>query len=122
MYLSIDKTLRHPIKDQRVEKYLLRQAFNDENIIPHEVLWRQKEAFSDGCSNIQKSWFEHIQDYVEPQVSNSDFNDNFKTKEAYWYYKTFKEFYPNSALKVNNWLPKWSNTKDPSARTLNIYV
>ena len=123
MYLSIDKSLRNPIKNERVEKYLLRQAFNDENIIPNEVLWRQKEAFSDGCSNIQKSWYEHIQDYVEAEVSDTEFDKKFKSKEAYWYYRTFKEFYPNSDLKVDYWLPKWSNEHngDPSARKLNIY-
>ena len=125
IYLSIDKSLRNPIKEERMEKYLLRKAFESENIIPNEVLWRQKEAFSDGCSALKKSWFEYIQEYVETQVSDEDFRKNniendFPNKEAYWYYKIFKEYYPESDVKVNYWMPKWTNEHggDPSARKL----
>jgi len=34
----------------QIEKYILRKAFDDEKepFIPSEVLWRQKEQFSDG--------------------------------------------------------------------------
>jgi len=125
LYLSIDKNLRNPIRGKRMEKYLLRKAFESENIIPSEILFRTKEAFSDGCSNLSKSWFEYIQEYVEKQVSDVEFktNTNFPSKEAYWYYKIFKKYYPNSQLKVNYWLPKWTkeHNGNPSARVLNIY-
>jgi len=123
MYLSIDKNLRNPIKGKRMEKYLLRKAFEDENIIPHEVLFRTKEAFSDGCSNLNKSWYEHIQDYIETIVSDEEFDSTFPSKEAYWYYKIFKKHYPHSELQVNYWMPKWSkeHNGNPSARILNIY-
>ncbi len=54
-YLSIDHNLRNPIKNERIEKYLLRKSFESLNLIPSEVLWRKKEAFSDGVSNQEKS-------------------------------------------------------------------
>ena len=45
------------------------------------------------------------------------------TKEAYYYRQAFEEMFPNcSHLIPYYWLPKWSSTNDPSARTLNHYV
>jgi asparagine synthase (glutamine-hydrolysing) len=127
LYLSIDKELRAPIKGIRDEKNLLREAFDDgsiSSIIPYEVLWRQKEAMSDGISNQRKSWFEYIEEFIEDKVKvdNDTFEKNiFRTKESYWYYKIYKEFYPDSDLKVNFWQPKWCNNENkhnPSARVL----
>ena len=93
------------------------------NIIPNDVLFRQKEAFSDAVSNRQKSWYEYIQEYVEDIISDEELEQNkdFKTKESYWYYKIFKKHYPESDLKVKYWLPLWcgeENNGDPSARKL----
>lgn len=127
LYLSIDKNLRVPIKGKRIEKYLLRKSFDEGkySIIPLDVLYRQKEAFSDGVSCETKSWFEYIKDYVDKEISNEEFNkqENFHSKESYFYYKIFKEYYPNSSLSIKFWLPKWTtdNNGDPSARKLNIY-
>lgn len=119
LYLSIDPSLRNPIKGERVEKFLLRKSFEDENIIPSEVLWRQKEAFSDAVSNKRKSWFEYIKEYVETQVDDNVDITGFPSKEAFWYYKIFKEYYPNCANITPNWLPKWcGGVTDPSARIL----
>ena len=128
LYLSINKSLRNPLKQNRMEKYFLRKAFDEEDpIIPEIILFRQKEAFSDGCSNLKKSWFEYIQDYVETQVSDEEYKKyntmnflRFPSKESYWYYKIFKEYYPNSTLEIDYWMPKWSSEHngDPSARKL----
>jgi asparagine synthase (glutamine-hydrolysing) len=127
LYLSGNKSLRNPIRGERVEKYLLRKSFEDDDIIPEKILYRKKEAFSDGCSSLTKSWFEYIQEYVETQVSDEEYTKSnfanfmrFPSKEAYWYYKIFKNFYPNSKLEIEYWMPKWSSEHngDPSARTL----
>jgi len=125
LYLSIDKTFRNPIKNVRMEKDLLRKSFINENIIPEEVLLRKKEAFSDGVSSHKKSWFEYIQDYVDTQVSNEEFEkykNIFPSKEAYWYKKIFDEEYANSGIKFEYWMPKWCSIKnEPSARVLKEY-
>ncbi|KAJ8916754.1 hypothetical protein NQ315_013959 [Exocentrus adspersus] len=42
-FLNIDPELKQP-KDG-VEKYLLRSAFEGTDVLPHEILWRHKEAF-----------------------------------------------------------------------------
>ena len=136
-YLSIDPTLRMP-KTYGIEKYLLRKAFEEDAIIPSEVLWRKKEAFSDGVSQQTKSWFEIIQDKIDTIISDEEFanfidnvnsltwSSNCKpdTKEKYYYYKRFVEYFGEGNLWVINYyrMPKWSwNTKDPSARVLDVY-
>ena len=50
-YMSIDPILKMYNSENKLpEKYMLRKSFENMNIIPDEVLWRPKEAFSDGCS------------------------------------------------------------------------
>ena len=66
-YLRIPAEVRFNNVDaksgKRIEKYLLRQAFqeNEPDLLPTEILWRNKEAFSDGVSGKAGSWFEYIQ-------------------------------------------------------------
>jgi len=128
-YLNIDKTLRNPIKNNRIEKYILRKSFENDNIIPIDVLWRKKEAFSDGVSSYKKSWFEYIQEFVEKNITDKEFEDNnihneFPSKESYWYKKIFDENYKNHNIKIEYWMPNWTSEHkgDPSARKLkNIY-
>jgi len=122
LYLNCDKNLRNPIKGERIEKWLLRKSFQNEKLIPDEILWRQKEAFSDGCSSLKKSWYEYIQEHIETIVTNEEYEiyKNFPSKEAYYYYKKFKEYYPESELNVIYWQPKYTKEHggDPSARKL----
>lgn len=129
LYLSIDPKLREP--REGVEKYLLRKAFDKLDYIPQEVLWRPKEAFSDGISSLKKSWFQIVQEGIEELYDGSDimiaskmykFNTPY-TKESLHYRNKFCEKYSNSVANVIPyfWLPKWGNVKDPSARVLSVY-
>lgn len=129
LYLSIDPQLR--IHRNGVEKYLLRKAFDGTNYIPNEVLWRPKEAFSDGVSSLKKSWYTILQDdinkiYTEEDIENSKkiYKCNIPyTKESLHYRKRFCETFDDNISNVIPyfWLPKWGNVKDPSARVLNVY-
>ena len=134
LYIHIDSRLRVPTKHNNViyEKYLLRKAFNDGNYLPDCVLWRRKEAFSDGISSHTKSWYEIIQEKINLNMSDEYFEENrlkYKnfliphTKEALYYHEIYDKYYPNQyAICPYYWLPKWvDNATDPSARTLKIY-
>ena len=111
------------------EKYLLRRAFK--GYLPNSVLWRKKAAFSDAVSGSEKPWFKYIQEYCDSLVTEEELNkanELHKTrqvkfnKESYWFYKVFMNTFPSYYLKVDYWLPKWSNTTDPSATTIsNVY-
>ena len=131
-WLSADISFRRPRlstkeTDGQVEKYLLRKAFEPLDLLPKEVLYRRKEAFSDGVSPAETSWFKIIQDFIETQTI--DFTKTYdhnppKTKEAYYYRYIFDQLYGDSYSNVIPfmWLPRWSGeTTDPSARTLTLY-
>jgi len=136
LYLSIPYDERiprqEPVNNNRAtEKWLLRKSFDVDNYLPLEVLWRKKEAFSDGVSSQQRSWFQVIQEMVEPLYTDYDFKDaTIKyhleplTKEALHYRKLFNRYFDPYAAHVipYYWLPKWSgNITDPSARVLDVY-
>ena len=71
-YLSIDVKLRMPTNG--VEKSLLRDAFKDSGYLPQEVLYRTKEAFSDGVSTMKRSWFSILQEHIEIKYPDEIFN------------------------------------------------
>ena len=129
LYLSIDPKLRLPRNG--CEKYLFRKAFSGKNIIPEEVLWRPKEAFSDGVSAVKRSWYQIVLDYFDQKYTNEDLEkakELYKintpyTKESLHYRIKFNEKYSNTMANVipRFWLPKWGNIKEPSARVLDVY-
>ena len=121
---------------ERMEKYFIRKAFSDvyksNPILPEEILWRKKEAFSDGVSGKEKSWFQWVQEFLNAKVSDEEFEKEKKnlhptiippTKEAYYYMKKFKELFgDNWSVIPHYWLPKWSgHIQEPSARVLKVY-
>ena len=116
----------------KIEKKILREAFENTNILPYEVLFRKKEAFSDGVSSQEKSWFEIIQEHLEKEISDDEFKIKQKkythnpphTKEALYYREIFETYYKdNSNIIPHFWMPnpKWCNVSDPSARILDNY-
>jgi asparagine synthase (glutamine-hydrolysing) len=137
-YWEIPEEWRMPTY-KNFEKYWLRKAFDGYNIIPSDVLWRKKEAFSDGISSIEKSWFQILQDYINIQITDEEFLSLNKfgcpTKESYYYLKIFIEFFGESRINIlpHYWQPKFDQNKnvvdfndktkyvDPSARVLQIY-
>ena len=118
--------------DGKMEKQILRDAFNKTNLLPKEVLYRKKEAFSDGVSSTEKSWFQIIQEKLETSISDEDFEKESskytynppKTKEALYYRQIFEEHFKNHSNVIPHfWMPnpKWCNVSDPSARVLKNY-
>lgn len=65
-FLSLPPEVRQP--RDGIEKYLLRTAYDKTGLLPNDILWRPKEAFSDGISSIKRSWYEILQDHLCDQV------------------------------------------------------
>jgi asparagine synthase (glutamine-hydrolysing) len=65
LYYKIDPSLIIPTVE-RMEKYLIRRAFEVvlPDVLPKSVLWRKKEAFSDGVSSKEKSWYQMVRTHV----------------------------------------------------------
>eukprot|EP00118_Oscarella_pearsei_P026063 m.309324 g.309324 ORF g.309324 m.309324 type:complete len:547 (+) comp46075_c0_seq1:77-1717(+) len=127
-YLSLPQEDRLP--NNGVEKYLLRKAFSGSGLLPDQILWRPKEAFSDGVSSQTKSWFKALQESLQKEVSDemlASAGSRFegvmpKTKEAYYYRSVFEKMFKGcSHLTPYYWMPKWTDATDPSARVLSHY-
>jgi asparagine synthase (glutamine-hydrolysing) len=125
-YQSIHPSIRHHKKSKQCEKYLLRKAFSDSQLLPEEVLWRKKEAFSDGVSKHTRSLFVIIQEYLNKldTIPSSIYTFNEPdTQEKKYYRHLYESFYPNTEELVPYfWMPKWVNATDASARTLENYT
>lgn len=114
-----------------VEKYILRKAFDtpEEPFLPEEVLWRQKEQFSDG---VGYSWIDELIAYASARVSDEEMakaSEKYPyntpaTKEAYFYREIFHSHFPqeSSARTVKRWIPKWQEDLDPSGRANTSHV
>lgn len=132
--MNIDPQDKMIVKGERMEKYIMRKAFDVSVLepgakpyLPDHVLWRQKEQFSDG---VGYGWIDALKDNAELHVTDemmknpkpewgSDIPD---TKEAYWYRMMFDEhFPPYCAETVMRWTPTWSKQTDPSGRAIEIH-
>ena len=134
-YLSIPASVRNPISNsvrnpisnnKCVEKLLLREAVElcEPELLPKSILWRTKEAFSDGVSGNSGSWFEIIQKQVsELNIQCVETVINPPTTDEQRYYRNiFNKAYPGcESLVPYFWMPKYVNATDASARSLEMY-
>ncbi len=120
----------------KMEKAILRASF--EGYLPEEILWRQKEQFSDG---VGYSWIDGLKAHVEAQVTDQQLESaSYKfpvntpdSKEAYFYRCVFEEKYPLasaadcviggksvacSTQEALAWDESFQNNADPSGRAV----
>jgi len=128
-------------KHKRMEKYILRKAFDDEEnpYLPEEILWRQKEQFSDG---VGYSWIDQIQEYCNESISDAQMDNaenrfpvnSPKTKEDYFYRTVFDQHYGSNSSCVDTvpggasiacstpaaiaWDASFAKMADPSGRAI----
>jgi len=104
MEIDGDHKMIHKGADtQHIEKWLLRAAFDtpEEPFLPKEVLWRQKEQFSDG---VGYSWIDGIKEHAEAVMSDMDLQmaatrfpyNTPKTKEGLYFRTIFHSHFPNN--------------------------
>lgn len=118
-----------------MEKAILRTAFAESGLLPSAILWRRKEAFSDGISRAEKSWFEMAKAEGERIADGAgawaEAAAAYKvnpppTAEALWYRRLFHESLPEAAAAAAApamWMPRFvAGATDPSARTLALYT
>lgn len=126
--MSIDPELKMNKYDKG--KYLLRHAFEGD-LLPHDILYREKAAFSDAVGH---SMVDDLKAYAETVYSDSEFEKGIEkynfakpfTKESLLYRDLFEKYYcGNAEMVVSFWMPnkKWPgcDVSDPSARVLSNY-
>lgn len=130
-------------EDKRIEKWVVRKAFDnpEDPYLPAEVLWRQKEQFSDG---VGYGWVDHLKAIAEQEITDQMFSmaknrfphNTPTTKEAYRYRMMFEEFFPGEAAertvpggksiacsteRAMNWDKSFSLRADPSGRAAGVH-
>jgi asparagine synthase (glutamine-hydrolysing) len=123
--------------DGRIEKYVLRKAFED--YLPAEVAWRQKEQFSDG---VGYGWIDTLKQIASDKVTdemikNAHFRFPINTpmsKEEYLYRSIFSEHFPSdqaascvpsvpsiacSTAEALAWDESFRKNADPSGRAVS---
>ena len=130
--------------DERMEKFLLRKAFQggdsmDENgkaLLPDDVLWRRKEAFSDGvsCANGGRTWIQMIKEYSDRVITDDEIDNKEHElyslynppydKESFYYRRVFESIYGGRGETIPYYWrhPFCEGVLDPSARLLSFYV
>jgi asparagine synthetase B (glutamine-hydrolysing) len=139
--MAIPPEYKHPqLTPNCVEKELLRSAFDvseDDGFgkvkpyLPKEILWRQKEQFSDG---VGYSWIDKLKEHAERMVDDDAFAERAErfpyntptTKEAFFFRKIFEEFYcpesvcptQESKLPILKTVVKWIPRKGMTKKTV----
>jgi asparagine synthase (glutamine-hydrolysing) len=120
----------------KMEKAILRESF--EGYLPKEILWRQKEQFSDG---VGYSWIDGLKAHVESLVTDQQLENAHirfpvntpDNKEGYYYRTVFEDKYPLataadcviggksvacSTEEALAWDESFKNNADPSGRAV----
>ncbi len=127
--LSLDPQLK--MNTYNMGKYLLRKSFDHSDYLPHEILYRDKAAFSDAVGH---SMVDELKKYADNKYSDEDLKKAQTkyshcppiSKESLWYREIFESFYPEKSYLIPSfWMPNqtWQNcnVNDPSARVLANY-
>ena len=114
-----------------IGKYLLRHAFEQDDLIPREILMREKAAFSDAVGHSMRR---DLMDYAETLYTDEEYETKRQgythampfTKESLLYREIFEKYYPGQAQMVADfWMPNKSwegcDVNDPSASVLSNY-
>lgn len=119
-----------------IEKKVVREAFSD--LLPEEIVWRQKEQFSDG---VGYSWIDTLKRITEEAVTDEQMAkaaERFpintpKNKEEYYYRSIFAEHFPSDSAARSvpseasvacstaialEWDEAFKNLNDPSGRAV----
>lgn len=127
--MSVDPKLK--LNTYNMGKYLLRHAFEKDHLLPDDILWRQKAAFSDAVGH---SMVDDLKAYAEEKYTDAEFQQLRQkydyctpfTKESLLYREIFEKYYPGQARMIQDfWMPNkaWEgcDVDDPSARCLANY-
>lgn len=127
------KTHRAEPYNFQMEKHILREAFDtpEDPYLPHDVLWRQKEQFSDG---VGYNWIDTIKSHTESIISDAQLAaaasrwtiDTPTTKEAFWFRELFQSHFSQPACleSIVRWIPRkdWGCNEDPSGRAQAVHL
>jgi len=85
----------------RIEKWILRKAFEDQGHLPEEILWRYKVQYTQGagCESLgerlaEKEMSEDEYERIKAEHPRAVIN----SREAAYYFKIFRQFHPQDSI------------------------
>ncbi|MCL0095795.1 asparagine synthase-related protein [Dehalococcoidia bacterium] len=85
----------------KIEKWILRQAFEDTNYLPSDILWRYKVQYTQGagCEDLGEKLaeMEMSEDEYE-RIKEENPQAVLNSREAAYYYKIFRQFHPQDSI------------------------
>ena len=127
---------------KRMEKAFIRDAFAGDDLLPHDVLYRRKEQFSDG---VGYAWIDTLKSHAAAHVSDEAMAgaaqrfpiNTPSTKEGYYYRTLFVDMFGDgeaaartvvggpsiacSTAEVMRWDASFGANADPSGRAIDVH-
>ncbi|MFC2058791.1 asparagine synthase B [Chloroflexota bacterium] len=85
----------------KIEKWILRKAFEDTGYLPEEILWRYKVQYTQGagCESIgEKMAEQEMSDDEYERIVAENPRATINSKEAAYYFKIFRQFHPQDSV------------------------
>lgn len=84
----------------RIEKWILRKAFEDTHYLPDEILWRYKVQYTQGagCEDLGERVANQMSDDEFEQIKTEHPKAVINSKEAAYYFKIFRQFHPQDSI------------------------
>ena len=84
----------------KIEKWILRKAFENTGYLPDEILWRYKVQYTQGagCEDLGERLAEKMSDDEFEQVKTENPKAVINSKEAAYYFKIFRKYHPQDSI------------------------
>jgi asparagine synthase (glutamine-hydrolysing) len=85
----------------KIEKWILRKAFEDTGYLPDEILWRYKVQYTQGagCEDLgEKLAHSEISEDEFERIKAENPQATINSREAAYYFKIFRQFHPQDSV------------------------
>jgi len=84
----------------KIEKWILRKAFENTNYLPDEILWRYKVQYTQGagCEDLGEKVANQMRDDEYEHIKAENPRATINSKEAAYYFKIFREYHPQDSI------------------------
>jgi len=84
----------------KIEKWILRKAFESTDYLPEEILWRYKVQYTQGagCEDLGERIANQMSDDEYERLKAENPKATINSKEAAYYFKIFRKYHPQDSI------------------------
>ncbi len=85
---------------EKIEKWILREAFQDTGYLPDDILWRYKVQYTQGagCEDLGERLANQMSDEEFTEIKARHPKAVINSKEAAYYFKIFRQYHPQDSI------------------------